>query len=246
MKRVLRIVVAIAVFFFGVVLWPSRDENSISEQLNSRFERQLVPLLHDSVVDLTELCKEVRSRDAWLLFVVETELKSDNSFRRYFQTGTVDRGIFLEYDGPDQANLRVGVATPTTPVLHRLRLVRADEGTEVILAIQKGGVRLILNGVDQTIPWPSSSNFNVTCSAATVFNAGSAECPDCRVTMRYASGKDSRWFTNQLDEFSNVRELIRQRWIGSTMALSGLGIVLVRVKTFSRLLRRLGRSPQDV
>lgn len=241
MILIFRTTAATALVVLGSIVWSSRIDTDIPEQLSSGFGASLTAVSPNSVVDLTRVCDEVRSLDAWLLFAVETEVKSDNKLRRYFQTATDDRGIFLEYDGPEQGNLRVGMGTAADAVLTRVRTVRRNERATILIAVQPKEIRVILSGVDRVIPWANQLGVTAACDAVAQFSTTSPECEDCRLTLRYATGKNVQRLNNELDALANVGQLNARRWLGSAMVLAGLGLSLTRRDALNRLRKRLDR-----
>lgn len=224
----------------------SRTDSSLADEVNRRFEQQFLQAAPGAPIDLVRVCDDIRSKDSWLVIVANTKLRSDNKFRRYFQTSTDDRGIFLEYDGPEQGNLRVGIGTTTNAQLTRIRTVRRDEHASILIAVTPTGLRVLLNGVDRAVPWPTNSGFVAACDSLAVFAVASLECSDCDATLRYATGNDLQRLEADLDSVSDVSQMNRRRWVGSSLVLLGFTVIVLPATAISRLRRRLDTSSVGV
>lgn len=240
LASILKLVFAAFVFGWGGLIWSTRLDYSPETRLN-QVEREsslkFAPL--DTMSHLVD-CKRLQQNGGWVLLVVTTKLEADGTFRGYFETAPESRGIFAEYDGEDNRMFRIGIAGKEGFFLAPIRTTRQNETIFVAIGIQKNQIRIVSNGSDRVISFPTEFQPDPNCQNIKVGIAGEQGCGDCGVAVRYSAGFGDVILRQALNELSNSSTFNVRRLLGTTLTLLSLLIAWLPIERFA--LRKGGQS----
>lgn len=240
-KEVIRLTAVVLLAVVGSGVWYSRLANESDRQLRQLDAKGLQSVASDLPIDLSSVCDARKSAGGWIVFVLSLQLLSDTNFRRYFETDSGDRGIFIEYDGREAANLRLGYATQSKVNLVRLRTVRKDESALLTVGVSADEIRWVVNGSANQVSLverQKGNGLDLSCDFVTNLGDRSGQCGNCQSQFGYVAGSGKMSFEDLFRQLSTTREYQFRRWIGISMTL--VGIVLANRRfTLRKFWKRL-------
>jgi len=241
LKEVVRLTAVVLFTVVGSGVWSSRLANESDRQLRQLEAKGLQLVASDVPFDISSACNARKSAGGWVAFVFSLQLLSDTNFRRYFETDSGDRGIFIEYDGREAANLRLGYSTQSKVNLIRLRTVRKDESALLTVGVNADEIRWVVNGsADQVsvVEYQTGSGLDLSCESVTNLGDRSGQCDNCQSQFGYIAGSGKVSFENLFRQLSTTREYQFRRWIGIGMTLMGI-VLASRRFTIRTLWKRV-------
>lgn len=236
-KEVIRLTAVVLLVVVGSGVWSSRLANESDRQLRQLEAKGIQLVASDAPSDISSVCDARKSPGGWVVFVLSLELLSDTNFRRYFETDSGDRGIFIEYDGREAANLRLGFSMQSKANLIRLRTVRKDESVLLTVGVSADEIRWVVNGsADQVSLREQQPDTGLDMSCRSVTNLGdrSGQCDKCESQFGYVVGSGKMNFEDLFRRLSTSREYQLRRWVGIGMML--MGVVLANRRFTLRLV----------
>lgn len=243
LATVLKLVFAAFVFGLGGLIWSTRLDYSPETRLNQvEMDSSLKFAPIDTMSHLVD-CKQLQQNDGWVLLVVTTKLEADGTFRGYFETAPESRGIFAEYDAEDHQVFRIGIAGKGGVFLAPIRTTRRNETIFVAIGIQKNQIRIVSNGSDRVISFPTEFQPDPNCQNIKVGTANGEGCGDCGVAVRYSAGFGDVILQQALNELSNSSSFNVRRLLGTTLTILSLLIAWLPVERLT--LRRAGQGERS-
>lgn len=220
--------VAIPIVIAGSLMWNTRSEYSIvgtNSEIDALAIRNL-RVLSDG--DQLEGCERLMEGGGSILFVVETNIFADDTFRGVFETAPNSRGMFVEYDPADSKHsmvLRLGIPSTSDVLLMPLRVVRKSEKLLMVIGMDNEGLRVVSNTIDHRTTFQPDFVPSPICDAVQIGSADAAKCAGCSVSVRYAHDLESGELDTVLDSISNRAIFDFKRLAGTVLVLVGTFMV---------------------
>jgi hypothetical protein len=202
---------------------------------------------------LSDACDVFNDRENWILFVLEANQLNDVAMRTYFETADQERiGLWVELEPPLlRLGMGLGLENPESSTLLPIRVVRRSERFIATIAVTKRGTSVVVNDKRLHSDWPDIEGARWSCETLRVGgDRGSLSegysCSQCDVRLHYATGENYETLRRILDSITNVRRFESYRWIGNSLVLGGL-IVIVTSEAMHRRRHReyLGRLQSE-
>jgi len=233
-KEVIRLTAVVLLAVAGSGVWSSRLVNESDRQHRQLGANEIQSLASDAPSDISSVCDARKSQGGWVVFVLSLELLSDTNFRRYFETDPGDRGIFIEYDGGEAANLRLGFSMQSKVNLIRLRTVRRDESVLLTVGVSADEIRWVVNGSADRVSLREQqpdTGLDLSCRSVTNLGDRSGQCVKCESQFGYVVGSGKMNFEDLFQRLSTSREYQLRRWVGIGMMLMSISLASKRFKT---------------
>lgn len=233
-KEVIRLTAVVLLAVVGSGVWSSRLVNESDRQHRQLGANEIQSLASDAPSDISSVCDARKSSGGWVVFVLSLELLSDTNFRRYFETDPGDRGIFIEYDGGEAANLRLGFSMQSKVNLIRLRTVRRDESVLLTVGVSADEIRWVVNGSADRVSLREQqpdTGLDLSCRSVTNLGDRSGQCVKCESQFGYVVGSGKMNFEDLFQRLSTSREYQLRRWVGIGMMLMSISLASKRFKT---------------
>jgi len=233
-KEVIRLTAVVLLAVVGSGVWSSRLVNESDRQHRQLGANEIQSLASDAPSDISSVCDARKSQGGWVVFVLSLELLSDTNFRRYFETDPGDRGIFIEYDGREAANLRLGFSMQSKVNLIRLRTVRRDESVLLTVGVSADEIRWVVNGSADRVSLREQqpdTGLDLSCRSVTNLGDRSGQCVKCESQFGYVVGSGKMNFEDLFQRLSTSREYQLRRWVGIGMMLMSISLASKRFKT---------------
>jgi len=233
-KEVIRLTAVVLLAVVGSGVWSSRLVNESDRQHRQLGANEIQSLASDAPSDISSVCDARKSQGGWVVFVLSLELLSDTNFRRYFETDPGDRGIFIEYDGGEAANLRLGFSMQSKVNLIRLRTVRRDESVLLTVGVSADEIRWVVNGSADRVSLREQqpdTGLDLSCRSVTNLGDRSGQCVKCESQFGYVVGSGKMNFEDLFQRLSTSREYQLRRWVGIGMMLMSISLASKRFKT---------------
>jgi len=233
-KEVIRLTAVVLLAVAGSGVWSSRLVNESDRQHRQLGANEIQSLASDAPSDISSVCDARKSQGGWVVFVLSLELLSDTNFRRYFETDPGDRGIFIEYDGGEAANLRLGFSMQSKVNLIRLRTVRRDESVLLTVGVSADEIRWVVNGSADRVSLREQqpdTGLDLSCRSVTNLGDRSGQCVKSESQFGYVVGSGKMNFEDLFQRLSTSREYQLRRWVGIGMMLMSISLASKRFKT---------------
>lgn len=241
MELLLTWLIGLILISTGSVVWLSRL--SFSPEIGV----DLYSIPKDRMTDVDQSCRRAVQGDGWVLFALEARLKSDNKIRSYFETAEQPEGLRVEYV-PGSLMLQLGHndVDDESRTISVIRTVRREEHANIFVGVTRDEVRIVTNAVDKRVSLTVDEVSSVRCDAVRIADDTRALpsgnlCNECDVSLRVATGVDSRFLQTALDDISNRSAFNLRRWLGTALILAG---ALNLIFTPSVVSRRRSISPR--
>lgn len=225
----------------GVLMWHSRLHYAPETVLQTRFGDELISMNSDGVTDLSDICNRV-SDDEWILFVLDTHLTNDSTFRTFFETAKEERlGLWIEYDpGLLRLGLGLGPDASDSNIELPIRWVRQDEAATIVVAVTAKETVVVANAMKAAINWPGPSNGTWNCDAVQIGSdtrelSQGHECERCESRLRYVSGEGLGEIKVLMDSLDNSERVTRLGFFASCLVVGGVFMALAAGRIRKRL-----------
>lgn len=239
-QRAIMVLLGLSLAVLGSAIWMSRLDYSPETHLRERLPDRLIAVDANAVTDLTAQCGRATKSDGWVLFVVDTKLRSDVAFATYFETAPERVGLWMELDaGFLRLGLGLGLENIASNTDIPIRWVRRDQRETIIVGVTRNQTRVIANAVDEKASWPGDLAGIWRCNAVQIgsdtrqLSEGSG-CSGCNTSLRYATGTNQEELTELLDSLANVRSSNTRRITGSVLTMAGVLLVWFAPRASSR------------